>query len=142
MKLTRNRWVCSNIVRRFTILLTACLLAINLLTPFSLLLINKASAAGLGDGNTIVICTAEGFKSITLDSDESEKAAIDLASCCDSFCPLCQLSQDFSLAVPSTEYVLEYPIVNAAPEIVAQHQSVPPDAQWRPSQGRAPPYSS
>ena len=142
MKLSINRRARIIAARRLTQLLAVCLLAANLIAPISLLLIGNAGAAGFDDDNSIVICTADGFKRITLDLDNPDQKTVDFEDCCDSFCPLCQLGQTVQFMPPQEELYV-FPLVErAAPILTANNDIAWPKKHWRRVSVRAPPLSS
>lgn len=142
MRLTINRGIRSFAARRLTQFLAVCLLAANLVAPISLLLIGNASAAGSGDENSIVICTADGFKRIALNSENPDQKTVDLGDCCKSFCPLSQLGQSVHFILPLEEFYVLPVGERTAPKFAIHHEVVWPKKYWRQVSVRAPPLSS
>jgi len=142
MRLTINRGLRSIVARRLTQLLAVCLLAANLVAPVSLLLIGNANAANLGDENSIVICSAGGFKRIALSPENQDQKTVDLGECCKSFCPLSQLGQSVHFILPQEEFYVLPVGQRTTPKPAIHHDLAWAKKYWRQVSVRAPPLSS
>ena len=142
MRSTINRGFRSSVARRLTQFLAVCLLAANLFAPMSLLLIGNADAVGLDDENSIVICTADGFKRISLNSENPNQKTVDFGDCCDSYCPLCQFGQSVHFMSPQVDFYVLPVEERTAPKRAIHHEAARSRKYWRQASVRAPPLSS
>lgn len=107
--------------------LTGLLVALSLIAPLG----GGALAGLLGDARTVVICTGDGLRTLTLGEDGSPVETVDIAE----ICALVQAVDTASAAHPAQLRNAEFTTLASA---MADH-AIPRQAPALPSLPRAPP---